>query len=270
MMWMGHIESSHAPMPGMLFVLSQQRPNKMHFEIEAMRDKTLRVFDGVHGWKMHPSHGHPEVQPYTMDEVRFAQSGPGIEGPLVDYAQKGSSISLAGVDEVEKRKAYHLIVQTATGENQHVWVDAETFLEIRYDRPAGSPGPAAAGAGAGGAASRMVSVVYRDYKTTDGLKIPSVIETGVAAGTTPDRMVIERVVLNPPLNELTFSMPGQQHARARMPNPPHRPPGASGGALPPMLSPPSTPQAAAPAAAPQPPAPASEPASGQDSGPRPQ
>jgi outer membrane lipoprotein-sorting protein len=209
MMWMGHIESSHASMPGMLFVLMQKRPNKMHFEIDAMRDKTIRVFDGAQGWKMRPSHGHPEVQPYTIDEVRFAQSGPGIDGPLFDYAQKGSSISLAGVDEVEKHKAYHLIVQTATGEQQHVWVDAETFLEIRYDRPAGSPGTA----------SRTVSVVYRDYKTTDGLKVPSVVETGVAAGTAPDRMVIEKVVLNPPLNEQAFSMPGQRPTRARRPLP---------------------------------------------------
>ena len=231
MVWTGHIESAHAPVPIMRFMLAQKRPNKMRFEIDAMHDRTLRVFDGAHGWKMRPSHGRPEVQPYTIDEVRFAQSGPGIDGPLIDYAQQESSVSLAGLDEIEKRKAYHLIVRTATGENQHVWVDAKTFLEIRYDRPAGSPGRASSGEGAvvapsavaGGAqaaAGRMVSVVYRDYKTTDGLKIPSVIETGVAPGTPLDRMVIERVVLNPPLNEQTFSAPGQERIRDRVPFPP--------------------------------------------------
>jgi hypothetical protein len=284
MMWLGHIESAHAPVPSLRFVLSQKRPNRMHFEIDAMQDRTLRVFDGLRGWKMRPSHGRPEVQPYTIDEVRFAQTGPGIDGPLIDYAQKGSSISLAGVDEIEKRKAYHLIVRTATGENQHVWVDAETFLEIRYDRPAGGPRPAAAAAGegaeagasaaAGGAhaaAGRMVSVVYRDYKTTDGLKIPSLIETAVAPGAQPDRMVIERVVLNPLLNEQTFSMPGQQRTRNRVPFPSHRPPGAPGALRSPMLPAPS---AQAPPVAPSsvtpPSAPASEPGTGEDSGPRPQ
>jgi hypothetical protein len=286
MMWFGHIESIHGPAPGMRFVLSQQRPSKMHLEIDAMQERTLRVFDGLRGWKMRPSHGRPEVQPYTIDEVRFAQSGPGIDGPLIDYAQKGSSVSLAGLDEIEKRKAYHLIVRTATGENQHVWVDAETFLEIRYDRPAGGPGPApppgggaesaagpsAAAAEARAAVGRTVSVVYRDYKTTDGLKLPSVIETGVAPGAQPDRMVIERVVVNPPLNEQTFSMPGQQGVRNRVPFPSHRPPGAPGGALPPMLTPPSA-QQAPPVALPPvtpPSAPASEPGTGGDSGPRPQ
>ena len=285
MMWLGHIESSHAPTPSVRFVLSQKRPNKTRFEIDAMQDRTLRVFDGLQGWKMRPSHGRPEVQPYTIDEARFAQSGPGIDGPLIDYAKKGSSVSLAGTDEIEKHKAYHLIVRTANGEKQHVWVDAETFLEIRYDRPGGEPGPAApsgsgsqsaagpsAAAGAPAAVSRTVSVIYRDYKTTDGLKIPSTIETGVAPGTQPDRMVIERVMVNPPLNEQTFTMPGQHRTRNRMQFPSHQPPGAPGAARPAWLTPPSAqhaPPVAKPAVAP-PSAPASEPGTGEDSGPRPQ
>jgi outer membrane lipoprotein-sorting protein len=284
MMWLGHIESTHAPAPSVRFVLSQKRPNKMRFEIDAMQDRTLRVFDGLRGWKMHPSHGRPEVQPFTIDEVRFAQSGPGLDGPLVDYAQKGSSVSVVGIDEIEKHNAYHLIVRTAAGESQHVWVDAKTFLEIRYDRPAGGPGlaapsgggaesaagPSAAAGEARAAVGRTVSVVYRDYKTTDGLKIPSLIETGVAPGAQPDRMVIERVVLNPSLNEQTFSLPGQQRTQNRVPFPSHRPPGAPGA--PPWLTPPSA-QQAPPVALPpvtQPSAPASEPGTGEDSGRRPQ
>src|ERR1700682_3457786 len=97
MVWVGHIESAHAVVPSMLFMLSQQRPNKMRFEINAMGDKTLRVFDGTQGWKLHPTHGRPDVQPYTIEEVRFAQSGPGLDGPLIDYADKGRSVSLVGV-----------------------------------------------------------------------------------------------------------------------------------------------------------------------------
>jgi hypothetical protein len=262
MMWFGHIESTHAPAPSMRFVLSQKRPDKMRLEIDAMQERTLHVFDGLRGWKMRPSHGRPEVQPYTIDEVRFAQSGPGLDGPLMDYAQKGSSVSVVGIDEIEKHDAYHLIVRTAAGESQHVWVDAKTFLEIRYDRPGPGPGRAApsgvgaesvAGPSAGAAGearaavSRTVSVVYRDYKTTDGLKIPSVIETGVAPGTQPDRMVVERVVLNPPLNQQTFSMPGQQRTQSRVPFPSHRPPGAPGALRPPMLPAPSAQQAPPPA-----------------------
>jgi hypothetical protein len=57
--------------------------------------------------------------------------------------------------------------------------------------------------------------VYRDYKTFEGVKIPSIIETGVKAGNTPDRMVIEQVVLNPHLDARTFSEPGTHDNRLR-------------------------------------------------------
>jgi outer membrane lipoprotein-sorting protein len=213
MVWLGHIESTHATVPSMLFMLSQKRPNKMRFEINAMGDKSLRVFDGAQGWRLRPAHGQPDVQPFSIDEVRFAQGSAGIDGPLIDYAAKGSTVSLAGVDQIENRKAYHLLVRTASGETQHVWVDTETFLEIRYDRSAG---------GVAGNVPRTVSVVYRDYKITDGLQIPSIIETGAGPGSTPDRMVIERVAVNPPLEDRTFAEPGGQRGAQRVALPPRR------------------------------------------------
>jgi hypothetical protein len=179
------------------------------------------------------------VSPYTLEEMQFEQSGPGIDGALIDYAAKGSSVEVAGVDDIDKRQAYHLIVRTASGEAQHVWVDAKTFLEIRYDRPVPAAGAALTPDPAG--ASRTVSVVYRDYKTFEGLKIPSIIETGVKAGNTPDRMVIEQVVLNPHLDARTFSEPGTHDNRLRaadgqraFPPPAHHPSGTN--SLPAWLS----------------------------------
>jgi hypothetical protein len=229
MVWLGHIESARASLPSVLFTLSQERPNKMRFEISAMRERTLRVFDGTHGWKLRPAQGRAEVQPYTPDEVRFAQSGPGLDGPLIDSAEKGSALSIVGIDQIEKHEAYHLIVRTAAGESQHVWVDTKTFLDIRYDRPAGGPA----------GASRTVSVVYRDYRATDGLMIPSIIETGVAPGVPPDRMVIERVVLNPSLSEQTFRNPARRSVGDRVPLPSHHQRPLPDGMLPSPLSSPS-------------------------------
>jgi hypothetical protein len=142
-------------------------------------------------------------------------------------------VEVKGIDEIEKHKAYHLIVRTRAGESQHVWVDTQTFLEIRYDRPATT----------NAGASRTVSVIYRDYKDTEGVKIPAVIETGAGAGNTPDRMVTEKVLLNPQLSAETFSEPGgaRKSARAaenRAPFPPHRPPGLRPGLpLPPANAP---------------------------------
>lgn len=207
MVWIGHIESAHAPMPVMQFKLEQKRPNQTRLQIHALGEKTLRAFDGVRGWKLRAIHGRPEVQPYTPQELKFAQAAHGIDGPLIDHAAKGNSVTLQGVDEIGGRKAYHLSVHLAKGGDEDVWVDAKTGLDLRYDRMADGPA----------GASRRVSATYGDYRAVEGLQIPFLIETGGGPGTTPDRMQIETVVLNAPLPDSTFGDPSASHPRRRWP-----------------------------------------------------
>jgi hypothetical protein len=208
MVWVGRMESADAPVPSMPFVLQQQRPNKTRFELTAQSQTSLRIFDGAQGWKMHGSRdGHPGIQPFTAQELQFAQEGQGIDGPLIDYQAKGIAIALEGVEQVEGRDAYRLSVRLPSGTLHHVWVDAKTFLDVKYDRisynAAGVPGP--------------VSVFYRSYQAVEGLQIPSVLEIGVGSGKVPDRMTIERIALNPPLDERTFARPGTPRQRSAAP-----------------------------------------------------
>lgn len=204
MVWIGHLESERAPLPSMGFILEQARPNKTRFQLIAMNAKSVRAFNGAQGWKMRPSHdARPNVEPYSIDELRFAQTAPGIEGPLIDYAQKGTAVSLGGVEEIDGHKAYRLDVRLATGEQDQVWVDAESFLEVRYDRAFHGGGGLQPATGA----SHPVSVTYRDYKSISGVQVPSTILTTAAPGVSPDRMVIERVVVNAPLEERIFGNP---------------------------------------------------------------
>jgi hypothetical protein len=213
MVWVGHIESDHAPLPSMAFVLEQKRPNMTHFVVHAMHETTQRMFDGSQGWKLGGGN-HPGAQPFTLQELRFSQAAPGLDGPLIDYTVKGKTVTLEGLDEFEGRKAYRLGVVLPSGERDQLWVDAQTLLEMRYDRPSG---------GVVGAA-KSVTLMYREYKTFNGLLIPSVIETVSGAGHSPDRMVIERVVVNAPLDDSRFAKPGTASHNQKSP---HRDPGSA-------------------------------------------
>ena len=204
MVWVGHMERAGGPMASVPFVLQQKRPNKTRFEVNAVGQRSVRVFNGAHGWKARPAaDGSPDVQQYTPQEAKFARDESVIDGPLIDYQAKGTSVALQGVEEVEGRKAYRLRLRLASGEQHSVWVDAQTFLEIRYDRTsynlAGVPG--------------TVSVFYRDYRSIDGLQIPSVLEIGTGSGKAPDKMVIEKIALNPPLDDRVFARPGRPSRR---------------------------------------------------------
>jgi len=129
-----------------------------------------------------------------------------LDGPLVDYAAKGTQIELVGMEKVEDRDTYKLKLTMKNGQTTHVWIDAQTFLEAKM----------------GGQPRRLdgtdhpVEVYFRDYRTVNGLQIPHVLETRVlpvsqtALGlrdtpVPPEKITIDTVTVNPKLDESLFS-----------------------------------------------------------------
>jgi outer membrane lipoprotein-sorting protein len=207
MAWAGHVESPEIPGRNLAFVLEQKRPASTRFQIVAENQKSLRIYDGANGWKVRPgSGGMPELQPYTADELNFAHDAQVITGPLMDDVAKDGSVELSGADVIEGRKAYVLTVRLKTGATHRIWVDAETFLEVKYSRDfrTASGQPATA------------SVTYRNYQTFQGLQIPLTIEGSAAKDKAANKIVIERVALNPQLDERMFGkpsgLPGRRNA----------------------------------------------------------
>jgi hypothetical protein len=198
MAWAGHVESGELPGRNMPFLLEQKRPNSTRFEILAANQKSVRAYDGVKGWKLHPgSNGIPELHPYSPDELRFASGAQAIDGPLMHDVSQNGIVTLGGLEDVAGRSTYALDVQLASGIHHRIWVDAETFLELKYRRDFRN----ARGENA------STEVYYRDYHFFDGLRMPVVIESSAAAAGETNRMVIERVALNPPLDNLAFVAP---------------------------------------------------------------
>jgi hypothetical protein len=206
MVWVGHMESADPNVPRLSFELEQKRPNKERFVLSEIGQKTMRVFDGTQGWKVKPNRdGSLDAQPYSPQDLEFARHAQGIDGPLIDYQAKGVALESVSIDKIDGRKTYHLHMKAPAGDAQDVWVDAKTFLDVKYDRVSyranGDPG--------------IVSVGYREFKTIEGLQIPSILEIGGGAGTPSARMVIEKVALNPPLKDKDFTKPADRH-RGRM------------------------------------------------------
>lgn len=206
MIWTGQLESDTAPAPTIAFTLEQKRPNKTRFEITGVGARTMRIFDGIHGYKVRARReGGPDIQPYSIEEIRFARDSQAIDGPLIDYAAKGSRVALVGLERLGDQPAYHLQVTYTSGEHQDVWLDAHTFLELRADRPAYST---AASGGAIAVPAGSVPVFYREFKEFDGIMLPTVIEIGGSDKRTPDRMLIERVLINASIEDRIFERPG--------------------------------------------------------------
>jgi hypothetical protein len=179
------------------FLLELKRPNKMRVELQFQGQTALQVFDGTNGWKLRPFLGRKDVEPFTPEEMKGTLLDADLDGPLVDYAAKGIKVELEGVEKVEGRDAYKLKLTMTSDRVRHVWIDAETFLDVKVE----------------GVPRRMdgrmhpVEIYLRDYKSVNGLLLPYVVETSVQGFRPTHKMAIETVTVNPKLEDALFSKP---------------------------------------------------------------
>jgi hypothetical protein len=179
------------------FTLDVKRPNKSRLEIEFAGKTAVQVYDGVSGWKLRPFLNRNDVEPFTADEAKSEAARTDLDGPLIDAAAKGTKVVLEGVDQVEGQPAYRLKVTVKNGSEQHVWIDARTFLDIKVE----------------GVSRRMdgktrnVYVYQHDFRSVQGVMIPFVLETAVDGYPDRHRMVVEKAAVNPHLDDALFAKP---------------------------------------------------------------
>jgi hypothetical protein len=198
------------------FSMQMQRPRKVRFEIQFKGQTAVQVYNGANGWKLRPYLNRLEVEPFTAEELRIASTQAELDGSLVDYADKGTRIELDGIEKVEDHDAYKLKLIMKDGRTTHVWIDTQTFLEAKIE---GQPRRL-------DDVEHPVEVYYRDYRPVSGLQIPFVLETKVLpvanAGIKLDRIpvqaekiIIDKVAVNPNLEESLFLKPQIQTASIR-------------------------------------------------------
>ena len=179
------------------FTLEMKRPRKSRLELQFAGKTAVQVFDGTNGWKVRPFLNRNDVEPFTAVELKSEVDRADMEGPLVDYAAKGTKVELAGVEPVDGHDAYKLKLTTKSGKVQHIWIDAHSFLDVKVQ---GTPRRF-------DGRMRDVWVYQRDFKSVGGLNIPHEYETAVDGVTQTHKMVFESVKVNTSLDDARFTKP---------------------------------------------------------------
>jgi hypothetical protein len=177
------------------YTLEFKRPLKSRLEIQFNGQTAVQVFDGAQGWKQRPYLGRRNWDAYSPEELKQAVAEPGLDGLLIDHAARGARVELVGSEKVEDRDTYKLKVTLSGGQVRHVWVDKKTFLEAKVDgvprRLDGKP--------------HNVEIYLREFKPEGGIVIPHVIETRVLGLRKAERITVETVTVNPPLDNARFT-----------------------------------------------------------------
>jgi outer membrane lipoprotein-sorting protein len=197
----GHMDIGGRDSIEVPFRLEMKRPRKLRFQLEFQAKRAVQIYDGAHGWKARQYLGRDDTEPYSPQEQQQAADEQELDGPLVDYKSKGTTVALEGTEEVEGHAAYKLKLTLKNGSVRRDWIDARSFLELKLEgQPRRLDG-------------RMhdVEVYYRDYRPVAGLMIPYVLETAVQ-GVRPGvkathKMTIEKVEVNPKIDDSVFTRP---------------------------------------------------------------
>jgi outer membrane lipoprotein-sorting protein len=186
------------------FVLALKRPNKSRLEITFAGQNAVQTFDGAQGWKVRPYLNRDDVEPFSPAETKSAAAAAELDGPLIDAAKKGTRVELAGTEKVDGRQAYKLKLTAKDGTQRFLWVDAGTFLEAKIS---GEPRKL-------DGRPHAVTILYKDFRTVNGLKVPFKLETVVEGVKQHRTMVMRSVAVNPPLQDTLFAKPGGRGGQA--------------------------------------------------------
>ena len=124
-----------------------------------------------------------------------------FDGLLVDWKQKGHTVTLEGKDSLPWGDAYKLRVKTKSGAERIVYLDAKTFLERRQIGILKLPG------------GRQFDVVidFDNYRDIDGVKFPFDI-TEDRTGKEPSVSFVtytEKIEVNVPMDDGLFGAPAK-------------------------------------------------------------
>lgn len=122
-----------------------------------------------------------------------------IDGPLLDYAAAGSTVTVTGIETVNGHRAYRILVRMRDGFEQEELIDAESWLLIAERKAAPIH-----------AFGRRVASEERfgDYRAVDGVLFPFAHrEVEIATGKVLNEMTWTSITLNHKLDPKSFSPP---------------------------------------------------------------
>jgi hypothetical protein len=179
-------------------VLELKRPHQMRTEFQVQGHRAVRAFDGEKGWVILPVPGLDAPRLMPEDESREAREQADVDlSPLIDSVAKGYAVELAGRETRDDHEYWKLVVKARDGTPRSVFLDPKTYLAVRNEEQRVLDGQL----------QDFVTLIG-DYRPVGGLFFPHLLEVGPKATTERQRVVFEKVEINPLLDDARFAFPG--------------------------------------------------------------
>ena len=174
-----------------------KRPGLFRLEFSSQGTKSVFAHDGEIGWQVAPPQGLFEPQPTTPEtDQGFGADERDIEGPLVDWSDKGHLVELVGREMLEGGEAFKLQVTLKDGSVRYDYIDVHSRQIVRSDLPRMIRGE-----------DVVLVDTFSDFRDVGGLVFPHLIESHVKDRPEAIRIEVENIELDPDLDDARFRFP---------------------------------------------------------------
>jgi len=186
----------------------QKRPGQFRQETTRQGLTAVDAYDGREGWSVQPFGGRRDPTRASADDAKGLAHSADIDGPLVDWREKGHRVEYLGTEDVDGSAAHKLRVTLKDGDVKYYFLDEDTLLEVRI---------------VSHHYVRGVEVIYEsdigNYAQVQGVWIPFAFEVGRRGGGRSSRYTVTRAEVNVEVDDALFRFPaaGAKVTRAIVP-----------------------------------------------------
>lgn len=193
------------PFSSVQVVIYKKRPNLIRWE-QTPKGQTTAVPRAINSTGAWDIVGEKVVMRPETIAIEGRETDGDFDGLLVDWKEKGHSVTLAGKEKVGTVDAYRLTVTTRGGAVRDVYLDAATYLEAQIVGKVRLP--------------QMdpktkehrfndTTLVFSDYRDVNGVKFPFAVDEERIGGPITQSFAIytDKIEVNVPMEDALFAVP---------------------------------------------------------------
>jgi len=178
------------------YAQTKKRPGEVRAEFTLQGMTAVQAYDGKEGWRISPFQGRKDPEKISDDDAKPLMEDAEIDGPLMDWKAKGSTLEYLGREDVDGTSAHKIKVVRKNGDVSFVYLDPDHFLEIRILTQRIRHG-----------AQEEVEEDISDYEKIGGVFVPFSLEAGRKGDPDKQKIVIEKAEANVPVDDAIFHFP---------------------------------------------------------------
>jgi hypothetical protein len=178
------------------FRQENKRPGKVREEFIIQGMAQIQAYDGKTGWQISPFNGRKDPDLMSQDDMKGLIVDGDIDGPLVDYKEKGHQAELVGHDSMEGTDCYKIKLRMKNGDVRYYYLDADSYLELKVEIQTTIRG-----------ALQESELYYGDYEQVNGIYYPFAVEQAQKGSASRVQFSVEKIEQNVDLDDALFAMP---------------------------------------------------------------